>query len=248
MSAATSTGNSPAMPGPAGAGRALVVDDEPSLVTVVAGYLRAEGLQVLEAGDGPTALTLAREQDPDLIVLDLGLPGMDGIEVCRALRTFTDAYIVMLTARADEIDMLIGLGVGADDYVTKPFSPRELIARVRVLLRRPRTSTTHAEQTLPARRFGDLLVDPAAREATLAGRPVLLTKTEFDLLDALSAQPRVVFSRGQLLERVWGGDWAADQHLVDIHIGHLRSKLGDDARRARYVKTVRGVGYRMGRG
>ena len=248
--------------------RALVVDDEPSLVRVVVGYLQAEGFEVASAAEGPGALDLARRSDPDLIVLDLGLPGMDGIEVCRTLRTFTDAYIVMLTARADEVDMLIGLAVGADDYITKPFSPRELMARVRTLLRRPRQSAATQQGPSGAgkgtvtsalkdpgtdaegrRVFGGLVIDVLAREVTVDGSPVELTKTEFDLLDALSERPRVAFSRAVLLERVWdGGEWAGDEHMVDVHIGRLRRKLGDDAREPRYVLTVRGVGYRMGQG
>jgi DNA-binding response OmpR family regulator len=247
-------------PAPAPA-RALVVDDEPSLVRVVEGYLRADGLQVESTGDGRTALDLARRTNPDVVVLDLGLPGMDGIEVCRELRTFSDAYVVMLTARADEVDMLIGLAVGADDYITKPFSPRELMARIRTLLRRPRQSA-RAARSAPGhpdaagtgaasegrRVFGDLVVDAAAHEVTLRGTPVELTKTEFDLLDTLSERPRVAFTRSLLLERVRGADDWADEHLVDVHIGHLRRKLGDDAREAKYIRTIRGVGYRMGEG
>ena len=235
--------------------RALVVDDEPSLVRVVSGYLQADGFEVQSAADGPGALDLARRTRPDVIVLDLGLPGMDGVEVCRTLRTFTDAYIVMLTARADEVDMLVGLAVGADDYITKPFSPRELMARIRTLLRRPRPSTATAAEAAAAGRsdgaprvFGALVIDVVAREVTVDGRRVELTKTEFDLLDTLSERPRVAFPRSRLLELVWGGaDWA-DEHLVDVHIGHLRHKLGDDARKARYVRTIRSVGYRMGEG
>ena len=231
--------------------RALVVDDEPSLVRVVVGYLQAEGFDVESVGDGPAALGLARHRDFDVVVLDLGLPGMDGVEVCRQLRTFTDAYVVMLTARADEVDMLIGLAVGADDYITKPFSPRELIARIRTLLRRPRRSgpAAAAAGAFAPRVFGDLVVDPAAHEATLKGRPVELTKTEFDLLDILSARPRVAFTRPMLLEQVWeSGEWAGGEHLVDVHVAHLRRKLGDDARDGKYVRTIRGVGYRMGEG
>jgi DNA-binding response OmpR family regulator len=231
--------------------RALVVDDEPSLVRVVAGYLTSEGFQVDSAGDGPTALQLARRHDVDLIVLDLGLPGLDGVEVCRELRTFTDAYIVMLTARADEVDMLIGLAVGADDYITKPFSPRELMARVRTLMRRPRQSPSPqaASTPSPPRVFGSLVVDAAAHEVTLEGEPVRLTKTEFDLLDILSGRPRVAFTRRMLLEKVWDtGEWAGGEHLVDVHVAHLRRKLGDDAREGRYIRTIRGVGYRMGEG
>ena len=181
-----------------------------------------------------------------MIVLDLMLPGIDGIEACRQIRSFSDAYIVMLTARVEEIDRIVGLSTGADDYVTKPFSPGELMARVRAMLRRPRPS--RAQEPLGARRFGDLEIDPQAREVRLAGEPIELTKLEFDLLDALSAEPRVVFSRERLLERVWGGEWFGDDHVVDVHIANLRTKLSDDPRNPRYVRTVRGVGYRMGEG
>ena len=232
--------------------RALVVDDEPSLVRVVSGYLEREGFVVRAAGDGESALELAREVEPDVVVLDLGLPGIDGVETCRRLRTFTDCYVVMLTARADEVDTLIGLAVGADDYLTKPFSPRELTARIRTLLRRPR-SLRAVDASPPAtasawRVVGDLAIDPDAREVTVAGQPVVLTRTEFDLLAALSSRPRTVFSRRQLIEQVWGADWIGDEHLVDIHLGHVRRKLGDDPGVSRFVVTVRGVGYRMGSG
>ncbi len=230
---------------------ALVVDDEPSLVRVVEGYLLQDGFDVRTAGDGETALALARESEPDLVVLDLGLPGMDGIEVCRELRTFSRCYILMLTARADEVDMLIGLGVGADDYVTKPFSPRALLARIRTLLRRPRTGSP---RTVPGeqeqRIFGDLVIDGPAHEVRVGTSLVPLTRMEYDLLETLSSRPRVVFTRQQLLDAVWedAAGVASDEHLVDIHVGHLRSKLGDDPKAARYILTVRGVGYRMGPG
>ncbi len=226
--------------------RALVVDDEPPLVRVVSGYLEREGFEVDSAGDGETALSMARANRPDVVILDLMLPGIDGIEVCRQMRTFSDAYVIMLTAKSAEVDKLIGLSVGADDYLTKPFSPRELVARVRAMLRRPR-----AAAPVPAadvRRFGALEIDPAAREVRVAGRAVELTRTEFDLLDTLSAEPRVVFTRRQLLEHVWGGDWYGDDHVIDVHVGNLRHKVGDDAARPRYIRTVRGVGYRMGPG
>ncbi len=227
---------------------ALVVDDEPSLVRVVEGYLTKDGFDVRTAGDGESALALARESEPDVVVLDLGLPGMDGVEVCRQLRTFSRCYILMLTARADEVDVLIGLGVGADDYVTKPFSPRQLMARIGVLLRRPRTGT--ADDVEAQRIFGELVIDPPAHEVRVGASVVPLTRMEYDLLDALSSRPRVVFSRQQLLDAVWDDAYgiASDEHLVDIHIGHLRRKLGDDPRSGRYVQTVRGVGYRMGPG
>jgi len=235
--------------------RALVIDDEPSLVRVVTGYLEREDFTVAVAGDGESGLVLARQQEPDVVVLDLGLPGMDGVETCRQLRTFSDCYVVMLTARADEVDMLIGLAVGADDYLTKPFSPRELTARIRTLLRRPRgrpvTPAAAAEGGAPApseRAFGALVIDPQAREVRLGDRLISLTRTEFDLLDTLSERPRMVFSRRRLLERVWGENWVGDEHIVDIHLGHVRRKLDDDPAVERYVRTVRGVGYRMGTG
>lgn len=241
--------------GPAGSGetgatgarfRALVVDDEPPLVRVVSGYLAREGFDVVTAADGEAAVTKAREHEPDVVVLDLMLPGIDGIEVCRRLRSFSNAYVIMLTAKAEEVDKLVGLSVGADDYLTKPFSPRELVARVRAMLRRPRTPQHPDGGT--ARRFGDLEIDPAAREVRLGGRLIELTRTEFDLLDTLSAHPRVVFSRRQLLDHVWSGEWYGDDHVIDVHVGNLRRKLGDDAGHPRFIRTVRGVGYRIGPG
>ena len=224
--------------------RALVVDDEPPLVQVVSGYLAREGFDVVTATDGEGAVAAAREHRPDVIVLDLMLPGIDGVEACRRIRAFSDVYIIMLTAKSDEVDKLVGLSVGADDYLTKPFSPRELVARVRAMLRRPRAAAADPD----VRRFGTLEVDPAGREVRVHGHPVELTRTEFDLLDTLSAQPRVAFGRRQLLEHVWGGDWYGDDHVIDVHIGNLRHKLGDDATAPRYIRTVRGVGYRMGAG
>lgn len=225
----------------------LVVEDDPAISRLVKTYLEGEGFTVVVTADGESGVELARTDHPDVIVLDLMLPGMDGIEVCRRVRTFSDTYVIMLTARTEEVDRLIGLSVGADDYLGKPFSPRELVARVRALLRRPRAADPDAGIE-PPRRFGDLLVDPAAREVHLLGEPVELTRTEFDLLDALSAHPRVAFSRRQLLERVWGGEWYGDDHVLDVHIANLRGKLGDDPRAQRFVRTVRGVGYRMGEG
>ena len=198
--------------------------------------------------DGLHAAVTARETDPDVVVLDLGLPSLDGVEVCRRLRTFSDAYVVMLTARSDEVDTLIGLSVGADDYMTKPFSPRELMARVQAMLRRPRPLGRSAEVVDGARHFGGLVVDPMGRDVWLDGEPVSLTRTEFDLLATLSQHPRMAFSRRQLIEAVWGPSWVGDEHLVDVHIGHLRRKLDDDPTEGRFVRTVRGVGYRMGSG
>lgn len=221
--------------------RVLVVDDEEELVGLVRGYLEREGFGVLEAYDGPTALQRAQSDRPDLVVLDLMLPGLDGIEVCRRLRTFSGAYVIMLTARAEEVDKLIGLAVGADDYLTKPFSPRELVARVRALLRRPRGSYAGLE---PSRRLGPLTVDPPRHAVTLRGRGVELTPREFGLLEALTEHPGMVFTRNQLLERVWG-DAYYDDHVVDVHVGNLRRKLEDSAEKPHFIETVRGVGYRF---
>jgi DNA-binding response OmpR family regulator len=224
----------------------LVVDDEQPLARLVGDYLTRDGFSVSLAFDGPAAVQAGRDQSPDVVVLDLGLPGLDGIEVCRQLRTFTDCYVIMLTARTDEVDKLIGLSVGADDYLTKPFSPRELLARVHVLLRRPRPSRAQ-DQSGPLR-FGSLTIDPAGREVRLGGAPVDLTRTEFDVLAALATRPKVVFTRRQLIDTVWGEGWVGDEHLVDVHIGHLRHKLEDEPNDGRFVRTVRGVGYRMGDG
>lgn len=227
-------------------GHVLVVDDEPVLAGVVASYLDRAGFDATITGDGLEAVDLARRIDPTVVILDLGLPGLDGVEVCRRIRTFSDCYVIMLTARTDEVDVLIGLSVGADDYVTKPFSARELVARVQAMLRRPRARGAESD---PARRFGELTVDVAAREASLAGRLVDLTPTEFDLLAVLTERPRLAFSRRRLIETIWGGDAeGGDQHLVDVHVANLRRKLGDDPSRQRYIVTVRGVGYRMGAG
>jgi len=224
----------------------LVVDDEQDLARLVADYLTRDGFAVALAFDGPSAVQAARDEPPDVVVLDLGLPGLDGVEVCRQLRTFTDCYVIMLTARTDEVDKLIGLAVGADDYMTKPFSPRELLARVHVLQRRARMRPT--EEETGRLQFGPLAVDVAAREAHLGGRPVELTRTEFDVLVALATRPKVVFTRRQLIDAVWGEGWVGDEHLVDVHIAHLRRKLDDDPNEERFVRTVRGVGYRMGVG
>ncbi len=234
--------------------RAMVVEDEAPLANLIGSYLERDGFETVITGDGADAVTLARQVDPDVLVLDLGLPGLDGVEVCRRLRTFSDAYVVMLTARTEEVDTLIGLSVGADDYMAKPFSPRELMARIRAMLRRPRAGlSVPSSGPVPdaadrIRLFGDLTLDVDGREVTVGGMPVALTRTEFDVLAALARDPGVVLTRAQLIETVWGPSWAGDEHLVDVHIGHLRRKLGDDASRGRYVRTVRGVGYRMGTG
>ena len=228
--------------------RVLVVDDELPLARLVATYLDHDGFEVEVVGDGLEAITRARAWDPAVIVLDLGLPGVDGVEVCRAVRTFSNCYIVMLTARVEEIDKLVGLSVGADDYLTKPFSPRELVARVRAMLRRPRQPAGEADAEQQTVRFGPLSIDVVGREVHIDEILIDLTRTEFDVLAALAAHPRMVFTRSQLIEAVWGGAWMGDEHLVDVHIGHVRRKLGDDPSMPVFVRTVRGVGYRMGPG
>ena len=226
--------------------KVLVVDDEESLLKLVRGYLEREGFEVHTAQDGETALALARGLQPDLVVLDLMLPGLDGVEVCRRLRQFSDAYVVMLTARSEEIDKIVGLSVGADDYLTKPFSPRELVARVKAMLRRPRGPAASApDEVLPPLRFGDLSLDLAGHRVLKSGEEVTLTPLEYKLLTTLASAPGRVFTREQLLEKIWGYDYYGDDHVVDVHVGSLRKKLGDDPARPRWVKTVRGAGYRF---
>lgn len=233
-------------------GRVLVVDDEIDLARLIEGYLRKAGLDVAVRHDGIEAVDAVRSFDPDVVVLDLGLPGIDGIEVCRQVRALSDCHVLMLTARDDEIDKIIGLSVGADDYVTKPFSPRELVARVQAMLRRARTSNSEAPTTpeAPGQKLviEDLVVDDAARRVQLAGEPVALTRIEFDLLVSLATHPHQVLSRAQLIELVWDTTWAGEDHLVDVHIGRIRKKLSDDASNPRFIHTIRGVGYRMGTG
>ena len=223
--------------------RALLVDDAPEVRRVLQRALSADGFEVEEVGDGEAALEAARTRPPDIVVLDLSLPTLDGVEVCRRLRAFSDAYVIMLTSRQEEIDTLVGLAAGADDYVTKPASGREIVARARAMLRRPRGAAAQEPAEEETRRIGNLEVDAAAREVRVDGEVVALTRIEFDLLDALTVQPRVVVSRSALLEGIWGANWYGDDHVVDVHISNLRRKIG-----AGYVRTVRGVGYRMGDG
>ena len=227
---------------------ALIVDDEQHLRDLVRGYLQREGFVVYAADNGRAALELARQHPPTVVVLDLMLPELDGLEVCRQLRAFSDAYVIMLTAKTEEIDRIVGLEVGADDYLTKPFSPRELVARIRAMLRRPRRHGgpgAPAPDVPPPQRFGELTIDHERREAVLAGGIVPLTPLEFALLTTLAAHPGRVFTRAQLLERVWGEDYFGDDHVVDVHIANLRRKLGEDSSAPRFVETVRGVGYRF---
>ncbi len=221
----------------------VVVDDEQPLVALISRYLEREGYRVHPAHDGWEAVEVIKAVEPDVVVLDLMLPGIDGLEVARRVREHSDAYIVMLTARSDEVDRIVGLRVGADDYVTKPFSPNELVARIQAMLRRPRRSEPSSDAQV--RRFADLTIDPAAREVTRAGEPVELTRLEFDLLDTLTGRPRMVFSRDQLLERVWGSAAYRDDHVVAVHMANLRRKLGDTGDEPRYIRTVRGIGYGM---
>ena len=223
--------------------RVLVVDDEAPIRTVVRGFLERDGMRVAEAGDGPAAVEKARAFAPDVVVLDIMLPGFDGLEALRRIRTFSDPYVLMLTARAEEVDRIVGLTVGADDYLTKPFSPRELVARVQALLRRRRrASPTVGEDVL---RTGELVVDRPRREVKVAGRQVELTTLEFAILEALARDPGVVLTRQQLLDTVWGIDFVGDDHVLEVHVGNLRRKLGDDPANPRYVETVRGIGYRV---
>ncbi|WP_242910866.1 response regulator transcription factor [Actinomadura terrae] len=223
-------------------GRVLVVDDDPTVAEVVARYLARDGHDVECVADGNTALRTARDRPPDLVVLDLMLPGMDGLEVCRRLRETSAVPIVMLTALGTETDRLVGLETGADDYVTKPFSPRELALRVRSVLRRARGAVTATGSGGPLR-DGDLIVDVAAHEATLHGERLALTAREFDLLAFLLRHPRQAFTREELLERVW--DWTfGDSSTVTVHVRRLREKIEDDPTAPQRIVTVWGVGYR----
>jgi DNA-binding response OmpR family regulator len=221
----------------------LVVDDEAPIRKLVRSYMEAEGYEVLEGDNGEQAVALARSSSPDLIVLDVGMPILDGVETLRMIRTFSDVYVVMLTARSDEVDKLIGLSVGADDYLTKPFSPRELVARIKAVLRRSRGAAAASDADRLA--FGDLIIDLARRRVTVHAGEAELTTLEFDLLAALAAQPGRVFSRRQLIEAIWGWDYFGDERVVDVHIRKLRKGLGDDAGEPRFVGTVRGVGYKF---
>ncbi|HEV8251102.1 MAG TPA: response regulator transcription factor [Gaiellaceae bacterium] len=221
--------------------RVLVVDDEPTIRDVVVRYLRRDGYETLEAADGNRARELIETGEPNLVVLDVMLPGMDGLALCRWIRSRSSVPVILLTARADEVDRIVGLELGADDYVTKPFSPRELAARVRTVLRRLGPQSPREERLTT----GDLVIDAAAREVTKAGRAVQLTAKEFDLLRFLAAHPRRVFSRDQLMSRVWGYEAAYDTGTVTVHVRRLREKLEDDPSRPRLLETVWGVGYRF---
>ncbi len=218
----------------------LVVDDEPSITNLVSAYLKPEGFEVFTASDGNAGLKAARAFKPDLIILDVMLPGMDGIELLSRLRRESDVYVIMLTARTEETDKIVGLSVGADDYVTKPFSPRELVARVKAALRRIETgSGSGGERSVLS--FEHVRIDVGARRVTVDENPIGLTTVEFDLLKALAENHGRVLSREQLLEKVWGGEYFGEIRVVDVHLGHIRQKLG----REELIVTVRGVGYRF---
>ena len=223
--------------------RVLVVDDEAGIREIVRRYLEQEGFEVAEAVDGETALGVARELHPDLVVLDVMMPGIDGIEVLRMLRGESDVSVILLTARAEEVDKLVGLSVGADDYITKPFSPRELVARVKTVLRRGQGGPVG--EIADRLDFVGLGIDLARREVERDGRPVVLTALEFDLLVALARAPGRVFTRRQLLEQVWGWDFFGDARVVDVHIRSIRRALGDHADAPELIGTMRGVGYKF---
>jgi DNA-binding response OmpR family regulator len=225
-----------------GVSTVLVVDDEPIVRDVVVRYLARDGHQTLEAGDGEEARRLLEQDAASLVVLDVMLPGIDGLELCRWIRARSDLPIVMLTARGEEADRIVGLELGADDYLTKPFSPRELAVRVRNLLRRTGAPPRGVEETLA---FGDVTIDLGAREARKAGQPLALTLKEFDLLAFLAAHPRRVFSRDQLMERVWGYTSALDTGTVTVHVRRLRTKIEDEPSQPRHLETVFGAGYRL---
>ena len=218
----------------------VLVEDDPNIASLVDMYLRQDGYRVFQASDGSTGLDLIKQHRPKIVILDIGLPGdVDGIQLCRELRASSDVPVIMLTARDGEIDRIVGLELGADDYVTKPFSPRELVARVRAVLRR--SDSASRAGLPPILEVGEVEVDTARREVRLSGDPVSLTAREFDLLQHLAENLGLALSRRQLLDGVWGYDWVGDERTVDVHVLQLRKKLGNALR----VTTVRGVGYRL---
>jgi two-component system alkaline phosphatase synthesis response regulator PhoP len=218
----------------------LVIDDEPSITKLIGAYLQPEGYEVLIASDGNAGLKSARVFKPDMIILDIMLPGMDGIELLSRLRRESNVYVIMLTAKTEETDKIVGLSVGADDYVTKPFSPRELVARVKAALRRIETGAGLGSER-GVLSFKHIHIDIDARKVSVDENPIELTAVEFDLLKALAENRGRVLSREQLLEKVWGGEYYGEIRVVDVHLGHIRQKLGHDD----LIATVRGVGYRF---
>jgi len=216
----------------------LVIDDEPNIVNLITAYLKPEGYEVYTAEDGLSGLKAARAFKPDLIVLDVMLPGIDGIELLTRLRRESDVYVIMLTARTEETDRVVGLSIGADDYVIKPFSPRELVARIKAAMRRIKSDPTANKDVLS---FKHIRIDIPGRQITLDDQPIELTTIEFDLLKALAKNRGRVLTREQLLEKVWGGTYYGETRVVDVHLGHIRKKLGRDD----LITTIRGVGYRF---
>lgn len=221
--------------------RILVVDDEPRIRDVLRAYLEAERFLVSEAGTGAEALSSVAREALDLVLLDIGLPDASGLDVLTTIRASSQVAVILVTARADEVDTLVGLRHGADDYITKPFSPREVVARVEAVLRRSRGPA----QPDARLRFPGLVIDPERREVGVDGSPATLSALDFDLLVALASSPGRVYSRAQLMEKVWGYDFYGDERVVDVHVKTIRHALGDDAAAARIIGTVRGVGYKF---
>lgn len=220
----------------------LVVDDEPNIVNTVRAYLKQDGYEVFTASTGPEALEAARTLDPDLIVLDIMLPGLDGLELLREVRKQSDVYVLMLTAKTEETDRIVGLTMGADDYLTKPFSPRELVARVKAIFRRSRSKSGVSETD--RLEFKRLTIDLDQHRVWKDGQDVELTAMEFDLLHAFATHPGLVLSREQLIRQVWEYDYYGDDRVVDVHVGRLRKKIEDDPSNPTLITTVRGAGYR----
>jgi len=224
-------------------GQILIVDDEPGIVRLISMYLEREGYTTVSARSGAQALELVTEKAPALVILDIMLPDIDGWEVCREIRRVSDVPIIMLTAREGDEDKIVGLEIGADDYVTKPFVPRELVARVKAILRRARAPAANEQEEIL--NFGDLIIEPAKREVRLHGDVVSLRAKEYDLLVELARRPGRVFKREQLLQDVWGYDFFGDSGTIDVHVRRLRAKLNDDSSNPRFIETVWGVGYRF---
>jgi DNA-binding response OmpR family regulator len=224
--------------------RAVVIEDEQPLARLLAGCLSRANFVVTTAYDGPAGLQAVHDVRPEVVVLDLGLPGLDGIKVCRRIRAFSDCFVVMLTARAEEVDTLLGLSAGADAYMTKPFSPRELIARIAALRRRAHLTVPGTSASSRPLMWGDLRLDADGREVHYEDRPIDLTRTEFDILRVLVESPTRVFSRGDMLDQVWGSGWIGDGHVIDVHIAHIRRKL-TEVGAPNLIRSVRGVGYRL---
>ena len=219
--------------------KVLIIDDEEKILNLVTSYLEREGYEIFTAQDGLEGLKLSKKVNPDIIVLDIMLPGMDGLELLSQIRRESNVYVIMLTAKTEETDKIVGLSVGADDYVTKPFSPRELTARIKAALRRLKLSGQEIEKDILS--YNTIKMNLGSRKIWVKDKLIELTAMEYDLLRALAVHPGLVLSREQLLEKVWGHDYFGELRVVDVHIGHIRQKLGDD----RYIATVRGVGYRF---